>query len=50
LLDRNFKDICEQAMDFDLDDYIPAMDDHLRVSTNDADDVMRRLSLPHFGI
>jgi hypothetical protein len=50
LLDRNFKDICEQAMDFDLDDYIPAMDDHLRVSANDADDVMRRLSLPHSGI
>lgn len=32
-------------MDFDLDDYLPEMDDHLHVSTNDADDVMRRLSL-----
>ena len=50
LLDRNFKNICEQAMDFDLDDYIPAIEDHLRVSANDADDVMRRLSLPHSGI
>jgi hypothetical protein len=49
-LDRDFKSICEQAMDFDLDDYIPAMEDHLRVSANDADDVMRRLSLPHSGI
>ena len=45
LLDKNFKDICEQAMDFDLDDFLPEMDDHLHVSTNDADDVMRRLSL-----
>lgn len=50
LLDRNFKNISEQAMDFDLDDYLPEMDDHLRVSANDADDVMRRLSLPHSGI
>lgn len=50
LLDKNFKNICEQAMDFDLDDYLPEMDDHLRVSANDADDVMRRLSLPHSGI
>jgi hypothetical protein len=50
LLDRNFKDICEQAMDFDLDDYIPALDDYLRVSANDADEVMGRLSLPHSGI
>ena len=49
LLDRNFKNICEQAMDFDLDDYIPAMDDHLRVSANDADDVMRRLNLSRSG-
>lgn len=49
-LDRDFKSICEQAMDFDLDDYIPAMEDHLLVSANDADDVMRRLSLPHSGI
>ena len=48
LLDRNFKNICEQAMDFDLDDDIPAMDDHLRVSANDADDVMRRLNLVRF--
>ena len=49
LLDRNFNNICEQAMDFDLDDYIPAMDDHLRVSANDADDVMRRLNLSRSG-
>ena len=35
-------------MDFDLDDYIPAMEDHLRVSANDADDVMRRLSFAPF--
>ena len=50
LLDRNFKNICEQAMDFDLDDYLLEMDDHLRVSSNDAADVIRRLSLPNSEI
>jgi hypothetical protein len=51
LLDKNFKNICEQAMDFNLDDYFPAMDDHLCVSTNDPEDVMRRLArhIPGFS-
>lgn len=46
-LDRDFKNICEQAMEFDLDDYLPRMEDHLRVSDNDASDVMRRLEVVH---
>lgn len=46
VLDRDFQKVCEQAMAFDLDDYLPRMEDHLRVSDNDVGDVMRRLDLP----
>ena len=43
LLDSDFKAIREEAMNLDLRDYLPAMDDHLRVVKNDPKAVMSRL-------
>lgn len=47
LLNRDFDSICEQAMNFNLADYLPEIDIHLRVAENTSDDVIRRLALPH---
>ena len=43
LLDRDFENICKQAMDIDLQDYLPAMADHLRAVKNDPHEVASRL-------
>lgn len=43
VLDRDFETICMQAMEIDLQDYLPEMADHLRVVKNDTHEVMSRL-------
>lgn len=43
VLDREFEDICERAMNFDLDDYLSTIDVHLKVSENHPGDVLKRL-------
>jgi len=43
LLDRDFETICMQAMEIDVQDYLPEMADHLRVVKNDLYEVMGRL-------
>ena len=43
VLDRDFETICMQAMEIDLQDYLPEMADHLRVVKNDTHEVMGRL-------
>lgn len=43
LLDRDFESICQEALDLDLDDYLPAMSHHLRAVKNDPHEVMNRL-------
>jgi hypothetical protein len=43
VLDRDFETICMQAMEIDLQDYLPEMADHLRVVKNDLNEVMGRL-------
>ena len=45
LLDRDFANICKEAMDLDLQDYLPAMADHLRAVNNDPNEVMGRLRM-----
>ena len=43
VLDRDFETICREAMEIDLQDYLPEMADHLRVVKNDTHEVMSRL-------
>lgn len=43
LLDRDFETICMQAMEIDVQDFLPEMADHLRVVKNDLYEVMGRL-------
>lgn len=45
VLDREFDDICELAMNFDLDDFLSTIDVHLKVSENEPADVVKRLKL-----
>lgn len=40
VLDQGFENICKEAMDFDLQDFLPAMADHLRAVKNDPNEVM----------
>ena len=43
LLDHDFENICKEAMDLDLQDFLPAMADHLRAVKNDPNEVMNWL-------
>lgn len=39
-LEREFEAICDHAMNLDILDYLPAMEDHLRVVRNDPNEVI----------
>lgn len=39
-LDNEYETICNQAMNLDVKDYLPAMNDHLRVVKNDPNEVI----------
>jgi len=43
VLDSDFDNICEQAMNLELADYLPVMGDHLGAVKNDPHEVMSRL-------